>query len=147
MNAQRIRPFLVRVWWPLRASQPSDRSIVKMWSLTLADEKSFRRTFLLDISVDLTGLLSRKVINIDHICSSANLPKTIHRIYSQLHPKLLRPLAPRGKLRRSLGVLPFIHRIGSNADARSAQWGSGHIQPKTPLRTLICPLFGHGRPD
>jgi hypothetical protein len=46
-----------------------------MWSLTIADEKSFRRTFPLDSSVDLTGLLSGKVINIDHICSSANLPK------------------------------------------------------------------------
>jgi hypothetical protein len=69
MNAQRIRPFLVRVWWPLRASPPSYRSIAKMWSRTIADEKSFRPTFPpQEISVEITGLLSRNVINIDHFC-------------------------------------------------------------------------------
>jgi hypothetical protein len=126
MNAHRILPFLERVWWSLRASQPSDRSIATMWYLTIADEKSYRRTFPLDSSIDLTGLLSLKVFNIDHICSSANLPKTIHRIYRRLHPKLLGPLAPRGKLRKPLRVFPAMQRNGSNADLRNVQcvWDS-----------------------
>jgi hypothetical protein len=135
MNAHRIQPFLVRVWWPLRASQPSDSSIAKMWSLTIADEKSFRRTFPLDISVNLTGSLSRKVSNIDHICSSANLAKTIDRIDSRLHPKFPGPLAPRGKPRRPLRVFPKLQRIGSNADARSAQCDWESLCP-TKLRAI-----------
>jgi hypothetical protein len=73
-----------------------------MWSLTIADEKSFRRTFPLDISENLTGLLSRKVSNIDQICSSVNLVKTIDRIESRLHPKFPGPLAPRVKPRMPL---------------------------------------------
>jgi hypothetical protein len=36
-----------------------------MWYLTIADEKSYRRTFPLDSSIDLTGLLSLKVFNIE----------------------------------------------------------------------------------
>jgi hypothetical protein len=67
-----------------------------MCPLTIADEKSFRPTFPLDSFMNLIGLLPRNLFNIAHICFSANLPKAIYRIFSRLHPELLRLLAPLG---------------------------------------------------
>jgi hypothetical protein len=104
MNAHRIQPFLVRVWWPQRASQPSDRTIAKMWPLTIADEKSFRRTFPLDCFMDPIGFPPRNLFNIDHISSSANLPKALNRIYCRLHIELPRRRAPLGPSAKVLSM-------------------------------------------
>jgi hypothetical protein len=84
-----------------------------MWPLTIADEKSFRRTFPLDSFMNLIGLLPHNLFNIAHIYSSANLskaiyPKAIYRIDSRLHPELLRPLAP-------LGFWEWVHSTPARA--------------------------------